>query len=100
MSKYAAIINSLSDEQWPTYGHLNPVLLALFADPEAVDSQGSFTMLCGVSVKQLDLSKELQRTNLSDPQLLVLCALPKVAPFICNKYFADACMYYIKYKIT
>jgi len=100
MSKDAVIINSLSDEQWPTYGHLNPVLLALFADPEAVDSQGSFTMLCGVSVKQLDLSKELQRTNLSDPQLLVLCALRKVAPFICNKYFADACMYYIKYKIT
>ena len=51
MSKYAAIINSLLDEQWPTYGHLNPVLLALFADPEAVNSLGSFTILCGVSVK-------------------------------------------------
>jgi len=51
MSKDAVIINSLSDEQWPTYGHLNPVLLALFADPEAVNSLGSFTILCGVSVK-------------------------------------------------
>ena len=65
------------------------MLLAFFADPEAVDSQGSCTILCGVSVKELDLSKELQRTNLTDPQFLVLCALRKVAPFICNKHFAD-----------
>jgi len=89
LSKDAVIVNSLSDEQWPTYGHFNPVLVALFADPEAVDSLGSFTILCGVSVRQLDLSMELQRTNLTDPQLLVLCALRKVVPFICNKHFAD-----------
>jgi len=89
MSKDAVIVNSLSDEQWPTYGHFNPVLVALFADPEAVDSLGSFTILFGVSVRQLDLSMELQRTNLTDPQLLVLCALRKVVPFICNKHFAD-----------
>jgi len=65
------------------------VLLTLFADPGTVDSLGWFTILCGVSVKQLDLSKELQRTNLTDPQLLVLCTLRKVVSFICNKHFAD-----------
>ena len=90
MSKDAAIVNSLSDEQWPTYVHLNPVLLTLFADPEAVNSQGSFTILCRVSVKQLNLSKEFQRTNLTDPQLLVVCALRTVALFIYNKHFADS----------
>jgi len=89
MSKDVVIINSLSHERWPTYGHLYPVLLALFADPDVVDSQGSFTILCGVSVKQLNLFKELQRTDLTDPQLLVLCAMRKVAPFICNEHFAD-----------
>jgi len=88
MSKDDAIINSLSDEQWPTYGHLNPVL-ALSADSEAVDSQGSFTILCGVRVKKLDLSKELKRTNLTDPQLLVFCHFEKSRCSFSNKHFAD-----------
>ena len=76
-------------QHWPTYGHLNEVLLALLLDKHAVDSRGTFCFLLGVGVKQLDLVKALQSATLTPAQTLVLCALRHIAPIIGNVHFAD-----------
>ena len=76
-------------QYWPTYGHLNDVLLALLLDKHAVDSRGTFCFLLRVGVKQLDLVKALQCATLTPAQTLVLCALRHIAPIVGNVHFAD-----------
>ena len=82
---------------WPKYGHLNDVSLALLLDKHAVDSMGSFCFLLGVGVKQLDLTKALQSDTLTPAQVLVLCALRHIAPFISNDHFANCSKPYRSY---